>query len=172
MVGTCFKFVNFSGVSNFEGPTLQLSRMLCSQRRNALSLMVARRTSQYLWSLSLGSFISTLTKILRLALKDPYHPSNTPIYQTSTFVQPSSSEFGPYDYTRQSLNFFVFFVRKHFVFVFPIVFLWIVRLGESHAYSLGETCCNDGTSKARHEMASKVSNSRRTVEPLTFCKLL
>eukprot|EP00435_Cladocopium_sp_Y103_P052860 s321_g16.t1 len=31
---------------------------------------------------------------------DPYHPSNTPIYQTSTFVQPSSSEFGPYDYTR------------------------------------------------------------------------
>lgn len=32
--------------------------------------------------------------------EDPYHPSNTPIYQTSTFVQPSSSEFGPYDYTR------------------------------------------------------------------------
>mmetsp|Transcript_44973 Transcript_44973/g.104011 ORF Transcript_44973/g.104011 Transcript_44973/m.104011 type:complete len:620 (-) Transcript_44973:101-1960(-) len=31
---------------------------------------------------------------------DPYHPSNTPIYQTATFVQPSSSEFGPYDYTR------------------------------------------------------------------------
>eukprot|EP00931_Biecheleriopsis_adriatica_P066096 TRINITY_DN4050_c0_g1_i1.p1 TRINITY_DN4050_c0_g1~~TRINITY_DN4050_c0_g1_i1.p1 ORF type:complete len:643 (-),score=120.98 TRINITY_DN4050_c0_g1_i1:67-1941(-) len=32
--------------------------------------------------------------------EDPYHPSNTPIYQTSTFVQPSCSEFGPYDYTR------------------------------------------------------------------------
>eukprot|EP00401_Gymnodinium_catenatum_P062731 CAMPEP_0117557002 /NCGR_PEP_ID=MMETSP0784-20121206/52102_1 /TAXON_ID=39447 /ORGANISM="" /LENGTH=626 /DNA_ID=CAMNT_0005354299 /DNA_START=127 /DNA_END=2007 /DNA_ORIENTATION=+ len=32
--------------------------------------------------------------------EDPYHPSNTPIYQTSTFVQPSSSEFGAYDYTR------------------------------------------------------------------------
>lgn len=32
--------------------------------------------------------------------EDPYHPSNTPIYQTATFVQPSSSEFGPYDYTR------------------------------------------------------------------------
>lgn len=31
---------------------------------------------------------------------DPYHPSNTPIYQTSTFVQPSCSEFGAYDYTR------------------------------------------------------------------------
>jgi len=31
---------------------------------------------------------------------DPYHPSNTPIYQTSTFVQPSASEFGAYDYTR------------------------------------------------------------------------
>lgn len=32
--------------------------------------------------------------------QDPYHPSNTPIYQTSTFVQPSCSEFGAYDYTR------------------------------------------------------------------------
>jgi len=32
--------------------------------------------------------------------EDPYHPSNTPIYQTATFVQPSSSEFGPYDYSR------------------------------------------------------------------------
>jgi len=32
--------------------------------------------------------------------EDPYHPSNTPIYQTSTFVQPSCNEFGPYDYTR------------------------------------------------------------------------
>jgi len=32
--------------------------------------------------------------------EDPYHPSNTPIYQTSTFVQPSCSEFGAYDYTR------------------------------------------------------------------------
>jgi len=31
---------------------------------------------------------------------DPYHPSNTPIYQTATFVQPSASEFGAYDYTR------------------------------------------------------------------------
>lgn len=32
--------------------------------------------------------------------EDPYHPSNTPIYQTSTFVQPSASDFGAYDYTR------------------------------------------------------------------------
>lgn len=32
--------------------------------------------------------------------EDPYKPSTTPIYQTSTFVQPSCSEFGPYDYTR------------------------------------------------------------------------
>jgi len=32
--------------------------------------------------------------------EDPYHPSNTPIYQTATFVQPSCSEFGAYDYTR------------------------------------------------------------------------
>mmetsp|Transcript_37144 Transcript_37144/g.57631 ORF Transcript_37144/g.57631 Transcript_37144/m.57631 type:complete len:617 (-) Transcript_37144:12-1862(-) len=32
--------------------------------------------------------------------EDPYHPSSTPIYQTATFVQPSCSEFGAYDYTR------------------------------------------------------------------------
>ncbi|ORC86331.1 cystathionine beta-lyase-like protein [Trypanosoma theileri] len=31
---------------------------------------------------------------------DPYHPSSMPIYQTSTFVQPDITEFGPYDYTR------------------------------------------------------------------------
>jgi cystathionine beta-lyase len=31
---------------------------------------------------------------------DPHHPSSTPIYQTSTFRQPTSSSFGPYDYTR------------------------------------------------------------------------
>ena len=31
---------------------------------------------------------------------DPYKPSSTPIYQTSTYAQPSSSEFGAYDYTR------------------------------------------------------------------------
>ena len=31
---------------------------------------------------------------------DPYHPSSMPIYQTSTFVQPKCSQFGPYDYTR------------------------------------------------------------------------
>ena len=79
--------------------------------------------------------------ILRLALKDPYHPSNTPIYQTSTFVQPSSSEFGPYDYTRQSLKVRIFYHPDVSLVVF------FVRLGESHAYSLGETCCNDGSSK-------------------------
>jgi len=31
---------------------------------------------------------------------DPYHPASMPIYQTATFVQPSATEFGPYDYTR------------------------------------------------------------------------
>ena len=31
---------------------------------------------------------------------DPYHPATVPIYQTATFVQPSASEYGPYDYTR------------------------------------------------------------------------
>lgn len=32
--------------------------------------------------------------------QDPYHPSSTPIYQTSTFVQPGIGSFGSYDYTR------------------------------------------------------------------------
>ena len=31
---------------------------------------------------------------------DRHHPSSMPIYQTSTFVQPSSTEYGSYDYTR------------------------------------------------------------------------
>jgi cystathionine beta-lyase len=34
------------------------------------------------------------------APNDPNKPSSTPIYQTSTFVQPNVSEFGTYDYTR------------------------------------------------------------------------
>nr|XP_033517487.1 cystathionine beta-lyase, chloroplastic-like isoform X1 [Nicotiana tomentosiformis] len=31
---------------------------------------------------------------------DPYDAMSTPLYQTSTFKQPSATEFGPYDYTR------------------------------------------------------------------------
>jgi len=31
---------------------------------------------------------------------NPYHPASVPIYQTATFQQPSSTEFGAYDYTR------------------------------------------------------------------------
>eukprot|EP00040_Diaphanoeca_grandis_P020380 m.108385 g.108385 ORF g.108385 m.108385 type:complete len:456 (+) comp27871_c1_seq1:100-1467(+) len=31
---------------------------------------------------------------------DVHHPSSTPLYITSTFVQPSSTEYGGYDYTR------------------------------------------------------------------------
>ncbi|KAM7258236.1 hypothetical protein ACFE04_013977 [Oxalis oulophora] len=31
---------------------------------------------------------------------DPYHATNTPLYQTATFKQPSAIEYGPYDYTR------------------------------------------------------------------------
>jgi cystathionine beta-lyase len=32
--------------------------------------------------------------------EDPYRPASVPIYQTATFEQPSSVEFGSYDYTR------------------------------------------------------------------------
>jgi cystathionine beta-lyase/cystathionine gamma-synthase len=31
---------------------------------------------------------------------DPYKPSSTPLYQTSTFQQPDATSFGKYDYTR------------------------------------------------------------------------
>mmetsp|Transcript_22010 Transcript_22010/g.35399 ORF Transcript_22010/g.35399 Transcript_22010/m.35399 type:complete len:572 (+) Transcript_22010:248-1963(+) len=31
---------------------------------------------------------------------NPYKPASVPIYQTATFQQPGSTEFGPYDYTR------------------------------------------------------------------------
>ena len=31
---------------------------------------------------------------------DPYKPSSTPLYQTSTFQQPDAMSFGKYDYTR------------------------------------------------------------------------
>jgi len=31
---------------------------------------------------------------------DPHKPASVPIYQTATFVQPSSTEFGSFDYTR------------------------------------------------------------------------
>ena len=31
---------------------------------------------------------------------DRFAPASVPIYQTATFVQPSATEFGPYDYTR------------------------------------------------------------------------
>ena len=43
---------------------------------------------------------STQTVVFDGCPDDPHHPSSTPIYQTATFVQPSSAEFGPYDYTR------------------------------------------------------------------------
>lgn len=33
-------------------------------------------------------------------IDDPYMASNTPIYQTATFGQPTATTFGPYDYTR------------------------------------------------------------------------
>jgi len=38
--------------------------------------------------------------VFKGAPHDPYGPSSTPLYQTSTFREPSASQFGPYDYTR------------------------------------------------------------------------
>lgn len=33
-------------------------------------------------------------------VRSPHKPSSVPIYATATFVQPSATEFGSYDYTR------------------------------------------------------------------------
>eukprot|EP00929_Paragymnodinium_shiwhaense_P067248 TRINITY_DN33866_c0_g1_i1.p1 TRINITY_DN33866_c0_g1~~TRINITY_DN33866_c0_g1_i1.p1 ORF type:complete len:484 (+),score=90.34 TRINITY_DN33866_c0_g1_i1:115-1566(+) len=43
---------------------------------------------------------STQTVVFDGCPEDPYRPSSMPIYQTSTFVQPSTTEVGPCDYTR------------------------------------------------------------------------
>ena len=44
--------------------------------------------------------LSTQCVVFEGAPQDPHKPSSVPIYQTATFVQPSSTEFGAYDYTR------------------------------------------------------------------------
>lgn len=54
---------------------------------------------------SYADFHSLLRKNTQVVLfdgapNDPNQPSSMPIYQTSTFRQPSASCFGPYDYTR------------------------------------------------------------------------
>lgn len=63
-----------------------------------------RRPGKLKCTLCSAQSLAALRFLWSLCSEDPYHPSNTPIYQTSTFVQPSSSEFGPYDYTRQKLS--------------------------------------------------------------------
>jgi cystathionine beta-lyase len=42
----------------------------------------------------------TLCVVFEGAPHDPHKPASVPIYQTATFVQPSATEFGSYDYTR------------------------------------------------------------------------
>ena len=44
--------------------------------------------------------IETQCVVFEGAPGDPHKPASVPIYQTATFVQPSATEFGPYDYTR------------------------------------------------------------------------
>ena len=44
--------------------------------------------------------LSTQCVVFEGAPDDPHKPSSVPIYQTATFVQPSATEFGAYDYTR------------------------------------------------------------------------
>jgi cystathionine beta-lyase len=44
--------------------------------------------------------VDTMCVVFEGASSDPYKPASVPIYQTATFVQPSASEFGSYDYTR------------------------------------------------------------------------
>jgi cystathionine beta-lyase len=44
--------------------------------------------------------IETQCVVFEGAPGDPHKPASVPIYQTATFVQPSATEFGAYDYTR------------------------------------------------------------------------
>jgi cystathionine beta-lyase len=44
--------------------------------------------------------IDTQCVVFEGAPGDPHKPASVPIYQTATFVQPSATEFGAYDYTR------------------------------------------------------------------------
>jgi cystathionine beta-lyase len=44
--------------------------------------------------------IETQCVVFEGAPGDPHKPASVPIYQTATFVQPSATEFGSYDYTR------------------------------------------------------------------------
>jgi cystathionine beta-lyase len=44
--------------------------------------------------------IQTQCVVFEGAPRDPHKPSAVPIYATATFVQPSATEFGAYDYTR------------------------------------------------------------------------
>lgn len=44
--------------------------------------------------------IQTQCVVFEGAPRDPHKPSSVPIYATATFVQPSATEFGGYDYTR------------------------------------------------------------------------
>ena len=44
--------------------------------------------------------IDTQCVVFEGAPGDPHKPASVPIYQTATFVQPSATEFGSYDYTR------------------------------------------------------------------------
>ena len=49
-----------------------------------------------------GLAIETAINAYKASPNDPHQPTSMPIYQTSTFVQPSSNELQEYDYTRSA----------------------------------------------------------------------
>jgi len=49
-----------------------------------------------------GVAIETAINAYKASPNDPHQPTSMPIYQTSTFVQPSSNELQEYDYTRSA----------------------------------------------------------------------
>lgn len=49
-----------------------------------------------------GYAIETAINAYKASPNDPHQPSSMPIYQTSTFIQPSANELQEYDYTRSA----------------------------------------------------------------------
>ena len=80
---------------------------------------------------------------------NPYHPSVMPIYQTSTFIQPSSTEFGSYDYTRSGNP-----TRT----ALETILAGLENAYSSHAFSSGMSALNSVMRLAKHNEEIIVSS--------------
>ena len=80
---------------------------------------------------------------------NPYHPSVMPIYQTSTFIQPSSTEFGSYDYSRSGNP-----TRT----ALETILAGLENAYSSHAFSSGMSALNSVMRLAKHNEEIIVSS--------------